>query len=551
MKQILLAALLTLFAGIAQAEIKPISELGNIWALGTVNDTIVNIDDVKVRDNYIRIITTNTDRDGQQSGSTMFITSPGDLTHFEVIQQTSEIHIRLLHYNEHPDSVAGGIVFSHHFEVGRLLINSDNFERAHVLRLYPVSISQSDRGPATSVGGGKTLPLPDGTLYRGFYRESVVWHDNGNLKRSYTLVYTIGDHLRKYKYWREDGTISRISWYGGSGYTGASYVDFDEDANPEYYHVYYCCGIGYSGDGSDGTHQTYEDAAIDIIDAMNNGYAIGSYNYGFYLPDWITEVQSTLLPEPTVDYSTITLTHSDGYTSYDYQAPREDGLANFKSFYSEESTMSKRWLISGGRHHRENGPAYIRYYRNGSPQKIEYSFNGVLYSRVKYNQDGDTTSVQEYNGGRDAWVEAGGNTIYIYNSVPTFMYRNDGSLRRVEYRNSNGDLHGDRGPAVIEYDENGNITNEEHWAFGEEIIYMETTYRDDGTLQYRLFINDSFTAIVEIIYDEDGEFESVGGSDLLITNTEQWPHEESMDYINTLIEAGWPSYLFGVQQPQW
>ena len=65
--------------------------------------------------------------------------------------------------------------------------------------------------------------------------------------------------------------------------------------------------------------------------------------------------------------------------------------------------------------HREAGPARFEYITDsiittGSVSTIgRYYINGITYGSISYNEDGNPSSISENNGGRDAWIAAGGD----------------------------------------------------------------------------------------------------------------------------------------------
>ena len=61
---------------------------------------------------------------------------------------------------------------------------------------------------------------------------------------------------------------------------------------------------------------------------------------------------------------------------------REDGPAYIK-YYADENIWSKHYCING-KYHREDGAAFICYNEDGSIRYLEYDLNGKRYSSLEY-----------------------------------------------------------------------------------------------------------------------------------------------------------------------
>lgn len=117
-------------------------------------------------------------------------------------------------------------------------------------------------------------------------------------------------------------------------------------------------------------------------------------------------------------------------------------------------------------HHREDGPALIKFYRNGIIQRNEYLLNGLTHridgpAKIIYDLRGEIQHLQYLINGK--WHREDGPAIIEYDEFGheryhTYMYNNN--------------FHRAYGPSDITFDINGNIKSIE-WYYN-NICYDKT-----------------------------------------------------------------------------
>ena len=96
--------------------------------------------------------------------------------------------------------------------------------------------------------------------------------------------------------------------------------------------------------------------------------------------------------------------------------------------------------------------------------------DGVRYGIRSCSNAGSCTIVEE-NGGREAWIAAGGNGDNWFGGIYR-THREDGTLEKEEYRNGSDELHREDGAALIEYDVDGTtIINNDFYLNGKALKF--------------------------------------------------------------------------------
>lgn len=101
---------------------------------------------------------------------------------------------------------------------------------------------------------------------------------------------------------------------------------------------------------------------------------------------------------------------------------RNDGPA-WIQYYDAELTIPRieRWYING-QLHRENAPAYFRYYKSGKLAAEEWFINGSLYrttgpSSILFNEDGSYAKIR--------WAILPGSSDWITEEVEQWLDENN------------------------------------------------------------------------------------------------------------------------------
>lgn len=80
-----------------------------------------------------------------------------------------------------------------------------------------------------------------------------------------------------------------------------------------------------------------------------------------------------------------------------------------KKYYSDGQIESVKWLNKNGELDRQDGPAYIRYrrdgsmirerwYKDGRPEKVILRLRGDMYTEKTYDIDGRLEETRTYSG---------------------------------------------------------------------------------------------------------------------------------------------------------
>ena len=140
---------------------------------------------------------------------------------------------------------------------------------------------------------------------------------------------------------------------------------------------------------------------------------------------------------------------------------REDGPA-IAYWYEDGSLNSEEYHINGLLH-RENAPAKIRYLLNGRYEYVKYYINGQVYREngpafISFFTSGDISEVNFYEMP---------DTRYRKDNKPcSIVYHPNGQTRSEVYKNTQGVIHRDDGPAQIEYAYDGRIMSESYYMNG-------------------------------------------------------------------------------------
>ena len=145
-------------------------------------------------------------------------------------------------------------------------------------------------------------------------------------------------------------------------------------------------------------------------------------------------------------------------------------------FYDEEKTKIKfeKWLLDNNLH-RIDGPAEIRYYKNGN---IYYEIYYVEGEKCRLD-DGPIEIYYFENG------ECHFENYYSQNVFVNILYYDNGMIQSVSYfkiKNKTKKYHSEDGPALILYSRDGNIIYECYYTNG-------AIHREDGPCIIEYFDN--------------------------------------------------------------
>ena len=146
------------------------------------------------------------------------------------------------------------------------------------------------------------------------------------------------------------------------------------------------------------------------------------------------------------------------------------------------------YWFKNGLKHRENRPAWIRYYEDGSILDWEEWYkNDKLHredgpAEIRYHDDGSIVEEGWYKNGQQHREDGPARIRYFLN----------GSIEEeVWYKN--GKWHREDGPAVIQYDEDGSIYVEtwyKNWQRHREDAPAVIKYNEDGSIEEQAWFED-------------------------------------------------------------
>jgi len=110
-------------------------------------------------------------------------------------------------------------------------------------------------------------------------------------------------------------------------------------------------------------------------------------------------------------------------------------MRHIREYYKEGKVAFEKWYNEDGEVHRENAPAEIWYYTNGSKWFEMWKKNGIIHRE---------------------------------NGPAIISYYENGNIRTEKWF-LNGKLHREDGPAVIEYSPDGGIKEQEYYINDEKI----------------------------------------------------------------------------------
>lgn len=155
---------------------------------------------------------------------------------------------------------------------------------------------------------------------------------------------------------------------------------------------------------------------------------------------------------------------------------REDGPA-YISYFKEGVVSSERWY-SDGVLHRRGGPALVEYYADGTVQKEEWYKNGEIF-----RLEGPALTLRYPNGAiqQQSWTP---RKKRMGEGLPTIVDYFENGLKKKEIWYTGKVWHRLDGPAIVEYYRTGEI-KQESWMIGSKY------HREDGPAKR--------------VYDENGK----------------------------------------------
>ena len=142
------------------------------------------------------------------------------------------------------------------------------------------------------------------------------------------------------------------------------------------------------------------------------------------------------------------------------------------NYYLSDGTISGVFYCKNNKLHRENGPAVIQYFEDGQIKSEEYFLNGEYF-------ESDSPSKIEYYSNGNVYLEIYKNFTNKQGKITKCFRYSNGNMKREEYQYECNDkmldnFHRLDGPAIIDYDMNGKVVNEEYFINGKQ--YDELSY---------------------------------------------------------------------------
>lgn len=116
----------------------------------------------------------------------------------------------------------------------------------------------------------------------------------------------------------------------------------------------------------------------------------------------------------------------------------------------------------GGKLHRENGPAFVEYYNNGSIKSQSYYIKGKLNRK----DNGQTIIDYHINGNKRRECYCLNSIIYRKVGPAVIEYFFNGSKKCEKYKIHDSKFHCMSGPELIEYSVDGKVINEKYYIEG-------------------------------------------------------------------------------------
>lgn len=205
----------------------------------------------------------------------------------------------------------------------------------------------------------------------------------------------------------------------------------------------------------------------------------------------------------TQDFLEITESEQNGYTNKIYTL----GDKTYTISYKRNILYSETWKTDG-KLDRKVSPAIIIYHKNGQPKILQWYRNGESY------RENNEAIYEKYYETGVIWQKSWGNGEIVHreDGPAIIRYNENGKVEEEEWYLNDKSFRRDGGPVLIRYHENGKI-EEEVWLSkngkynrGDDLP-ASINYREDGTLYLRKWYkNDQFhrrngPAMIE--YDEN------------------------------------------------